>query len=155
MAGQIIRNKRQEWLRRYIPAEILGTVTALTGAWVAYAHTHSYVAATASGWVGEGIGFYGYFIVVELLLNSQRYRDRSLVKRIYLAIAVASTNLLVEFLPAEIFDNFIIRPFLMYLIPHYIHPYPIGFLAGKFSADIVFYAFAILGYESRKRWLRR
>ena len=56
----------------------------------------------------------------------------------------------VEFLPAEILDNFIIRPFAMFEAPHYIHPYPIGFLVGKFSADIIFYVFAIIGYESRK-----
>lgn len=149
------RSKRQEWLRRYIPAEVLGTITALIGAWTVYAHTGSYVAATASGWFGEGIGFYGYFVITELLSNSRRYGQHSLIKRTSLAIAAASTNLLVEFMPAELLDNFIIRPFLMYLVPHYVHPYPLGFLLGKFSADIIFYALAIAGYESRKRWLKR
>jgi len=150
-----LRSKRREWLRRYIPAEILGTITALVGAWVAYAHTHSFVAGTASGWVGEGIGFYGYFIAIELTSNSRRYSQHSFIKRTSLAVAAASTNLLVEFMPAEVLDNFIIRPFLMYLVPHHVHPYPVGFLAGKFSADILFYALAILGYEARKYWLHR
>ncbi|HVV26279.1 MAG TPA: hypothetical protein VHC21_04600 [Candidatus Saccharimonadales bacterium] len=149
------KSKKREWLRRYVPAEILGTITALIGAWGVYAHGHSYVTATAAGWFGEGVGFYGYFIITELLANSRRYRQHSLVKRVSLAIGAASTNLLVEFAPAEVLDNFIIRPFFMYLAPHYIHPYPIGFLAGKFGADIIFYAFAILGYEARKRWLKR
>ena len=150
-----MKSKRKEWLRRYIPAEILGTITALIGAWTVYAHTGSYVTATASGWFGEGIGFYGYFTVTEFLSNSKRYKEHSIFKRTSLAIAAASTNLIVEFMPAEIFDNFIIRPFLMYLAPHYIHPYPVGFLVGKFSADIIFYALAIVGYEARKRWLGR
>lgn len=150
-----LKSKRKEWLRRYIPAEVLGTITALIGAWTVYANTGSFVAATASGWVGEGIGFYGYFINKELLLNTRRYNEYSFFKRILLAIAAASTNLLVEFMPAEILDNFIIRPFLMYLIPHYVHPYPIGFLVGKFSADILFYVLAIVGYETRKHWLHR
>lgn len=150
-----MKSKRREWLRRYVPAEVLGTITALIGAWTVYAHTGSYVAATASGWFGEGIGFYGYFIVTELLSNSRRYREHSILKRTSLAIAAASTNLIVEFMPAEILDNFIIRPFLMYLVPHYIHPYPVGFLVGKFGADIIFYALAIVGYEARKRWLKR
>ena len=69
-----------------------------------------------------------------------------------LAIGVASTNLIVEFAPAETLDNFFIRPFAMYIIPQHIHPYPVGFLIGKFSADLVFYLFAIVGYEARKRW---
>jgi len=147
------RAKTREWLRRYIPAEILGTIGALLAAWVVYTHTHSYIAAAAAGWVGEGIGFYGYFITTELLLGSQKYSRYPLLKRISLAIATASANLFVEFLPAELLDNFIIRPFLMYLVPQYIHPYPLGFLVGKFSADILFYALAIVGYETRKRWL--
>ena len=155
MAEQGVQVKRKEWLRRYVPAEILGTAIALIGAWAVYAHTHSFIAATAVGWVGEGIGFYGYFITLELAANSQRYRQHTFIKRVSLAIAAASTNLLVEFLPAELLDNFIIRPYLMYLVPHYVHPYPIGFLAGKFSADAVFYALAIVGYEMRKRWLHR
>jgi hypothetical protein len=148
-----LKTKTKEWLRRYIPAEILGTIFSLIAAWVAYSHTHSFIAAAASGWVGEGSGFYGYFITTELLLNAKHYKDHSLIKRVSLAITKASTNLLVEFAPAEILDNFIIRPFTMYSFPQFIHPYPIGFLAGKFSADAIFYIFAAVGYEARKRWL--
>ena len=155
MDKQSLTAKRSEWLRRYIPAEILGTVTALIGAWSVYAHSHSFIAATASGWLGEGIGFYGYFVTLELVTNGKRYHEHTFVKRVSLAIAAASTNLLVEFLPAELLDNFIIRPYLLYLLPHYVHPYPLGFLAGKFSADALFYGLAIVGYEARKRWLRR
>jgi len=147
--------KRREWLRRYLPAEIIGTATALIGAWLVFAHTHSFVAATAAGWLCEGIGFYGYFITTELLANSKRYSQHPIIKQVGLAIGTASTNLVIEFLPAEIIDNFIIRPYLMYLLPHYIHPYPLGFLVGKLSADILFYALAIVGYEARKRWLHR
>lgn len=150
-----LRNKTREWLNRYIPAEILGTIGALIAAWAVYGQTHSYIAAAAAGWVGEGVGFYGYFVTTELLLNSKKYRQYPLMKRVSLAVATASTNLLIEFLPAEILDNFMLRPFLMYLIPQYVHPYPVGFLVGKFSADILFYALAIIGYEVRKHYLHR
>lgn len=155
MEKRTFKVKQKEWLRRYMPAEILGTITALMGAWVVYAHSNSFIDATAAGWVGEGIGFYGYFITTELIANAKRYARNSIAKRISLAIAAAGTNLLVEFMPAEVFDNFIIRPFLMYVVPHYVHPYPVGFLVGKFSADIIFYALAIVGYETKKRWLHR
>ncbi|HSX33587.1 MAG TPA: hypothetical protein VLF91_04595 [Candidatus Saccharimonadales bacterium] len=155
MDHQRLASKRQEWLKRYIPAEILGTAAALAGAWSVYTLTHSFAAATASGWTSEGIAFYGYFICAELLLNGKRYSSHPVMKRVPLAVAAASTNLLVEFLPAEVFDNFIVRPFLMFFVPQHIHPYPVGFLAGKFSADVLFYALAIIGYETRKRWLRR
>lgn len=147
--------KRREWLRRYIPAEIIGTTTALTAAWIAYAHSGSYLAAAGSGWVGEGIGFFGYFIIRELVVNHRRHAGQPLLKRLSNTITSASTNLLVEFAPAEIIDSFIIRPFAMYAVPLTIHPYPVGFLIGKFSADILFYTIATIGYEARKRWLHR
>lgn len=155
MAKQSATSKRKEWLRRYIPAEVFGTVLALLAAWVVYIHTGSYVAAAAAGWVGEGVGFFGYFITLELLSNFKQYSEYTFWKRLRIAIVSASTNLIVEFLPAEIIDNLIVRPFAMYAVPMYIHPYPLGFLVGKFSADIFFYTFAIVGYEARKRWLRK
>lgn len=155
MNSQRLNDKTREWARRYIPAEVLGTVGALIAAWSVYSHTHSYLGAAASGWIGEGVGFYGYFIATELLLNNQKYRKYSFLKRLTKVIAVASTNLLIEFAPAEILDNFFIRPFAMLVAPQYIHPYPLGFLAGKFSADLLFYLFAIAGYETKKRWIRR
>lgn len=155
VTNQKLRNKTKEWCKRYIPAEILGTFGALLAASIVYGHTHSYVAAAASGWIGEGVGFYGYFISAELLLNGKRYRAYPIFKRLASVIGVASSNLLVEFAPAEILDTFFIRPFAMYIAPQHIRPYAVGFLAGKFGADIVFYLFAILGFEARKKWLRR
>lgn len=149
-----LKEKTREWLRRYIPAEILGTIFALAAAWLVYSRTHSFIAATAAGWTGEGLGFYGYFIVSELLFNARRYQAYPPVKRVSRAAAKASTNLVVEFMPAELLDNFLIRPLTMYSFPQFIHPYPVGFLAGKFSADAIFYLLAIGGYEARKRWLR-
>lgn len=150
-----LNDKTREWLRRYIPAEILGTIGAVVFAWVTYSHTHSYAIAAASGWIGEGIGFYGYFVTLELTANHRRYAGHSLVRRLGLAIGAASTNLFVEFAPAEILDNFIIRPYLMYIVPQHIQPYAAGLLVAKFSADILFYLLAIMGYETRKRWLKR
>lgn len=150
-----IRTKLREWLRRYIPAEILGTIGAVVAATIVYSHSHSYLAAAGAGWVGEGIGFFGYFITAELISNSKTYRHHRFIKRVALAAGASSTNLLIEFAPAEVIDNLIIRPFAMYITPQYIHPYMLGFLVGKFAADIVFYAIAAAGYEARKRWVRK
>ncbi|HET9098319.1 MAG TPA: hypothetical protein VFN51_01760 [Candidatus Saccharimonadales bacterium] len=144
--------KRREWLRRYIPAEAIGTITALIGAWSTFSHTHSFIAATAAGWVGEGIGFYGYFIITELNISHRGHAGLPFYKRAIAALRTGSTNLIIEFMPAEVIDNFFIRPLTMYEAPQLIHPYPIGFLVGKFSADIFFYVLAIIGYEARKKW---
>lgn len=154
MPRQPLKAKTKEWLRRYIPAEILGTIFSLVAAWVAYSHTHSFVTAAAAGWIGEGISFYGYFVTTELLTNAKQYQEHAVFKRLWLAAARASTNLIVEFAPAEILDNFLLRPLAMYYFPQRIHPYAVGFLVAKFSADIVFYLLAIIGYEVRKHWRR-
>jgi len=146
--------KRNEWLKRYIPAELLGKSCALLAAWSVYAHNHSYVAAAGSGLIGEGIGFYGYFITVELSAARKQATQHTVWKRLTFAAIMASTNLLVECLPAELLDNLLFRPVAMYAVPRVIHPYPVGFLAGKFSADLLFYILAITGYELRKYWFR-
>ncbi|HSW98420.1 MAG TPA: hypothetical protein VLF71_01135 [Candidatus Saccharimonadales bacterium] len=154
MHTQKVNAKLREWLRRYIPAEILGTVLALAFAWEAYARTHSYLAAAGSGFVGEGIGFYGYFIVTELWRHGLQRREVPLYKRLHTIIGQSGLNLLVEFAPAEILDSVVIRPAAMFLVPQFIKPYALGFLAGKLGADVLFYVFAVVGYELKKRWLR-
>ena len=150
-----LKTKMREWLRRYIPAETLGTLGAVIAASLAYNQSHSYIAAAVAGWAVEGVVFYGYFVIAELLRSHSVHRHLPVAKRIMTAIIMASTNLLVEFAPAEIIDTLIIRPFAMYLLPQFIHPYPLGFFIGKLCADALFYILAIAGYEARKRWVRR
>lgn len=150
----MLKMKAKEWLHRYIPAEILGTCVALIAAWLVYAHTHSFVLATAAGWLGEGCGFYGYFVTNELVFHARRYREHAIARRVALAVTKSTTNLFIEFMPAELVDNFFVRPLAMYSFPQFIHPYPVGFLVGKLAADGAFYAFAIVGYELRKHWMR-
>lgn len=154
MKHEVLRRKFIEWIRHYLLAEALGTLISVAMAYAAFEHSHSYVVAAGAGFVGEGIGFYGFFVIRELLTNARAYRHIPFLRRISTIIAKSSTNLIVEFAPAEILDNFFLRPFLMYATPHYIHPYALGFLAGKLSADIIFYCFAIVGYEARKRWIK-
>jgi len=145
------KSKFKEWFSRYVFAEALGAAIAVGFAYVAFARSHSYAVAAGAGFVGEGIGFYGYFVTSELVSNSQAYRTLSLVKRLAAIIAKSSTNLIIEFAPAEIIDNIFIRPFLMFYIPQHLRPYALGFLTGKLAADVLFYVFAIVGYELKKR----
>ena len=153
MLGSRAKHKLREWLRHYVVAELLGTVTALAAAWTTYAHTHSFLAAAGAGFVGEGVGFYGYFISTELLRHGLRTKGMSFYERIAMIVTSSGTNLLVEFAPAELLDNLFVRPFAIFLIPQFIKPYALGFLAAKFAADLLFYTLAVAGYEAKKRWL--
>ncbi len=147
------KDKFKEWLKRYFIAELLGTLISLAFAYTTFLNAHNYLVATAAGLVGEGIGFYGYFISHELLTNHKTYRHLPLLKKLKNILSTTSTNLIVEFVPAEIADSIFIRPFLMFYVPHIIKPYPLGFIVGKFSADALFYVFAITGYEFKKRYI--
>lgn len=148
---RIIKTQKfKEWLHRYALAELSGTIIALSCAWFTYSQTNSYLDATAAGFVGEGIGFYGYFILEELRRHGLRYKGMPLYKRLPLILAKSSSNLFAEFAPAAVIDSLFIRPFATYAVPHHIHPYGVGFLIGKFSADLIFYTIAIAGYEFKK-----
>ncbi|MEO6761598.1 MAG: hypothetical protein ABI220_04465 [Candidatus Saccharimonadales bacterium] len=144
--------KYKGWFKRYIFAEILGTLVALGFAWVSYVLYHSYLAAAAAGFIGEGIGFYGYFITSEIWQQKLATSSLPLRKRISAIISRSGTNLFIEFAPAEAIDNIFIRPAAMFIVPQYIHPYGLGFIVGKLAADVVFYFFAIIGLELKRRW---
>jgi hypothetical protein len=148
-----LQAKMKEWLQRYLRAELLGTFGALMLAWFTFDRSHSYIAATVAGLAGEGFGFYGYFIVAEIRRHGIRYKDVPLRKRLPRILAASSTNLFIEFAPAEVLDNLLIRPLAMYIVPQHVRPYAAGFIVGKVAADLLFYALAIAGYEARKRWL--
>ncbi|HUC20578.1 MAG TPA: hypothetical protein VMR98_03750 [Candidatus Polarisedimenticolaceae bacterium] len=147
-----IGRKVREWLRRYLPAEVIGTCTALTGALAAYSLTGSYVIAAIGGTIGENIGYYGYFTVRETVRHYADHRHYPPPRRIVLIAYKTLRDMLVEFGPAEVFDSFLLRPFFMYSMPQVIPSFTWGILAGKLCADVTFYGFAIGGYELRKRW---
>jgi hypothetical protein len=64
---------------------------------------------------------------------------------------LTARDLTVEFGPAEVFDSVLLRPLLMYAGPVVTGQFIAGTLLGKLLADVAFYAFAITGYEVRKR----
>lgn len=126
----------REWLWRYGPAEVSGTVGALVAAGVTGVFAGA--AATAyAGAIGETLAFYAVVLVRDLRAHTGPRR------RVLAGLAV-------EFGPAELADTLVVRPLAMYLGPLFVGHLAAGVLAGKLAADVVFYALAILGYELRK-----
>ncbi|MBC8082980.1 MAG: hypothetical protein H7Z21_07190, partial [Hymenobacter sp.] len=62
--------------------------------------------------------------------------------------------LAVEFGPAEVLDSLLIRPALLYYVPHWLGSFAAGILLAKLLADVTFYVPAILSYELSKKRLR-
>jgi hypothetical protein len=131
------------WLRRYLPAELVGTPCALLCGFAAGELTGQPAAAALAATWGENLAFYGVMLGRELA----RRRDLR-------AVPAILRDLAIEFGPAEALDSFLLRPAAIYaglaLAPH---P-ALGMVAGKIAADVTFYAPAILSHELQ-RWYAR
>jgi hypothetical protein len=148
-----VRARLREWVGRYLPAEVTGTLAALAAAWAAHAASGSLATAAVAGAVGESVGYYACMGAGEALRHHANHRHHGGGRRLWLTASRTVRDLLVEFGPAELVDSLAARPFLMYLLPTLLHRFAAGILAGKLAADLVFYSLAVAAYELRKRWL--
>ncbi len=150
-----VRERLREWGRRYLLAEIVGTLTALTAALTVHALTGALAPAAVAGSVAESVAYYGVIL-------------RRVVPRLYGANAGAGPvrrllrtgrGLLAEvsdFVAAELADTFLVRPGLIYLAAGWAGSGVAGgLLIGKLLADVGFYAVVIPSYELRKRLMHR
>jgi hypothetical protein len=154
MKKTVITAKIFEWAGRYLPAEIVGTVTAMAAALGVYEATGSLAAAALAGSVAEAVGFYGYFAARSGMQYYAKHRAHPRPRRLALAAMHTARDMLVEFGPAEAVDSFFTRPLFMYLGPQLLHNVGVGLLAGKLVADLLFYTLAATSYELKKYWLR-
>lgn len=147
-----IRRKLREWIFRYALLEVVGTITALSAAWVAYTMTDSLVISAIAGTIGENIGYYGTAFVREVVQYWEEHHHHARLRRLWLSGVKSIRGMLIEFGFAEVLDTFLVRPGLFYLVPATLGGnYALGIVIAKLSADLVFYGFAIIGYEVRKK----
>jgi len=146
------RRPWREWLARYGAAELVGTGSALLGAYVVHALTGSEIAAAYGGTMGENLGFYGVIIGREVRSDYQRHRGagRAYGARQWLQTA---SSLVLEFGFAEVLDSALVRPLAMAAGTHYLGR-GWGVPAGKLAADLIFYVPVIVSYELRRRFER-
>ncbi len=150
--GLRIRRKVLEWFWRYLPGEIVGTITALLGASGAYlAYDHSLLAAAVAGSVCEAIGYYATASIREIIHYYRKHHSHPRLKRIALTTGHSLRGMITEFGPAEFIDGLFIRPVLLYHLPTMLGNVVVGWLVGKLVADFFFYGIAAIGYEARKR----
>lgn len=137
--------KLKEWLLRYLPFEIVATACALVGGLVAYHLTrNSAVIAFVAAW-SENIGYYTTVFAREL-------RQKSKKQKISFANFLKTMrDVVFEFGVAESLDNFLLRPFFMYIMVIVLGNLLLGLIAGKIITDIFFYGTAIVFYEMRKK----
>ncbi len=153
--GVAIRGKLREWGRRYLAAEIAGTLCALAAALAVHARTGSLASAALAGSVAETIAYYGVVLRRTVPgLYAAHARAGPLLRSLRTARALLAE--VSDFLTAELGDTFLIRPGLIYLAAGWAGAGVAGgLLIGKLLADVGFYAVVIPTYELRKRLIHR
>jgi hypothetical protein len=143
-----------QWIARYLPLEVFGTLAAVAGSWVAYEASGSILVAAVAGTLAEGVGYYA--LVVARGIRGHRASPRvarvgGRARRVALASILTLRGMLAEFGPAEVLDTIVVRPTLLVAAAAWLGPSPTGWLVGKLAADVVFYVVAIASFELGRR----
>jgi hypothetical protein len=146
-ARRTTRQKIMEWVRRYLPCEIAGTVGEIGGAAVAYLLTGSMAAAAITATVGASAGYYAAAYTSAVRWAYREHSHRAWAPRIVVANLFALRSIAIEFGPAELIDTVAVRPVAYYLAPILFDNVVVGWIFAKFFSDIGFYAFTVLSYE--------
>ena len=147
----IDRAKVAEWLRRYLPLEIGGTIAELGGAFVAYRLSGSFALAALVGTIGASVGYYAIAFVNAVRWSYRDCARPSRIARVWVALWLATRSVLVEFGPAEAVDSLLVRPVAYYLGPQLFASPMVGWIVAKVLSDIAFYVLAITSYETFSR----
>jgi hypothetical protein len=148
-----MRAKIKEWLKRYLPAELLSTAATIIAGIVAYNMAHSRVLmALAATWAGN-IFYFGSIFLYDVVVTAKQLKQADR-KYDHISFFKNIRAFIVEFGIAEVLDSFIIRPLLMYYMPIVTGSMLTGLILAKFIADITFYIPTILSYEFAKKHFR-
>lgn len=144
---RVTGKKILEWVRRYLPSEIAGTVCEMGGAAIAYLATGSVAAAAVAATVGASLGYYAAAFTSAVRVTHRAHRHLRPAQRAWTASWLALRSIAVEFGPAEVIDSLVIRPVAFYAGPLLFGNLVTGWIFAKLVADVGFYVLAIFSYE--------
>ncbi len=149
-----LKAKVVEWLKRYLPAEVLSTAVTVLAAWLMHQSGGGSVAvALVSTWSGN-LTYFGYILISDIFRSVNQHKLAG-EKYTIGGVLVNLRSLVIEFGLAEALDSLLIRPLIMYYVPALINDFTTGILVAKLSADVIFYIPAIVGYELNKKYLSK
>ncbi len=147
----MIKHKPKEWIKRYLPSEIAGTITALLAAFIAKYAGYNAIIIAFAGSLGEAIGFYAMIFIKQVISVKKELSIPNNKQLGFQNYGIIIAKILLEFGPAGLIDDFIVRPFFMYWFPILLNNFTLGILAGKIAGDVCFYFLVILSYELIKK----
>lgn len=122
------------WVRRYLPAEVVGTTALYLASWFAMVGGGGPIVIAYAATIGESIGFYA--MLGARIHGEQRRMDPAMSP--WLRLRRTVLLLAAECGPAELLDTVLARPMLL-VAGMYLLPSGWDLLAGKIAADLVFY----------------
>lgn len=145
-----MRGKIKIWLIRYLPAEAVAVIFALSfGLVLNTAFNNHLITALGAAW-GDNIGYYGTITFRDLRKKWQEHKKIN-----FLLFLHTLKNIFFEFGPSELLDSLLVRPFTMYVFPILLQNIGFGLVVGKVTADIIFYIPTITAYELRTKFGKR
>jgi hypothetical protein len=150
-----IRRNVKKWIKRFLPAEIIGTLSAIASAFVASAFMTNRVGIAFTASIAETVGFYLAIMVTDALLIRKQLKHKHHTLTLPALLLLIIKNIVLDFGLAELADSFVIRPLFMYLFPLWLNDYTAGIIAGKIASDLVFYVPVIVAGEIRTHISRK
>jgi hypothetical protein len=147
------RRKLAEWVGRYLPCEIAGTIGEIGGAGLLFILTESFAAAAVAGTVGASVGFYAMAYSSAVRVSYAAHKHRRWPVRLATANGLALRSVAIEFGPAELLDSLAVRPLAYYLGPALLGTALFGWIGAKLFSDLAFYVCAVFSYEHFARLL--
>ncbi|KGI69689.1 hypothetical protein MJO55_22200 [Mycolicibacterium rufum] len=148
MDGSTTKRVRiREWVRRYLPCEVAGTVGEFGAAALVYAATDSLAAAAVAASVGASGGYYAAAYLNALRWSHRDQAHRPALARLVVAALLALRSVAIEFGPAEVIDSIAVRPLAFYFGPALFGNVAAGWVFGKLVSDVAFYTCAVFSYE--------
>lgn len=146
--GGRITTKARRWLKRFLLAELIGTITAVVASYISFLSIHNEIVAAYAGSIGETVGFYATIYRHDMLVKNRKLKETNERPSLadYLHIA---KDMVFDFGAAEMVDSLLLRPFFMYIFPRWLNNHTAGIVAGKLASDICFYVPVIVIYEIR------
>src|SRR3954452_15834698 len=145
---QNIKAKIKGWVKRFLPAEVVGTIVAVVVSTFTHYYTKNAIIAAYAGSICETIAFYTTIIIHDALIASKQLKEEGKTLS-FRGFVYLLRNILLDFGVAELMDSLLLRPFCMYIFPIWLGNYPLGILTGKIASDIAFYLPVIISYELR------
>jgi hypothetical protein len=150
-----LKSKAWKWIKRFLPAEVIGTLVAIACGYVASALTRNRVTIAYAASMCETAGFYLTIIVTDALVIRKQLKIQHRTLTLPALLLVTVKNMVLDFGLAELADSFLVRPLFMYLFPLWLKDYPSGIVAGKIASDVVFYVPVIIAAEVRLYFSRK